>query len=107
MSFKASATYSIQCSSKAEQAIVERQREIEGKYYLHLNIYSIPEVEVEADKFVKEAIQKLDASMKGWKPVAEGKETHYEIYNTHKVTQDLKSFEAKDVEFSYTRYYTK
>lgn len=94
---KASVTYTKLASEKSQEEVKRLQKFIEDEGYLyHLNLYGHKEISKEADNFVKEAISKLDASMKGWKTVADGKETHYDIFRG-----------LNGLEYSYTRYYVR
>lgn len=92
MSMKASATYTLPVSTEVSELILRYKESIEDTPWYYLNIDAIPEVSSEADRFVDKAKKELDNAMKGWKPVAEGKETHYQILFN---------------EYSYTRYYSK
>lgn len=94
---KAFVTYERLGSEKVQEAVkVFKKFEEDHDYLFSINWYAQKDVSAEADKFVKEAIQKLDGSMKGWTPVNEGTETHYKIYHTE-----------NGIEYSYTRHYTK
>lgn len=58
--------------------------------------WSIPELMKDMEDGVKGAEQILDAQAKGFKPVAEGKETHYGV-----------RMHYPEVEYWYQRQYTK
>jgi len=94
---KAYVTYERLASEEVQETAKALNRFVEeNEYMYHINWYCVEDVSNEADKFVKEAISKLDNSMKGWKAVADGTETHYQIRHT------------KDgILYSYTRHYTK
>lgn len=94
---RALAIYSRPGSSKVQEEVKALNKWVEAQnYQFYVNWDANEEVSKDADKFVTEAIQKLDASMKGWLPVKEGTETHYQISHTE-----------DGIEYTYIRHYYK
>lgn len=62
----------------------------------YFDIWTIPRLKITLETGVESAIKELDAQAKGWKPVADGKETQYGIQGDH-----------NEVTFWYQRMYEK
>lgn len=102
---KASVNYTQKLTQELTDHVKDIYKQYVGQYHININLYSIEPVANAAENLSGKAKNAMDAAMKGWTPVAEGKEISWQIHNAMGI---IKRDELNErIEITYTRQYTK
>lgn len=99
MGFRMSLVFERKPETKVQEEVLKLYKdkpETKLGWTSYFSIWNLPILDKDLEQGLEGAISKLDNMAKGWKPVADGKETHYGMHG-----------DAENVEFWYQRIYTR